>query len=931
MKGVGHVIAGLDILNGFASKIISDCIDISVKTIKNADKNRKTKNQDIETRIYQVTIDALNEFTFNRYNRQDNLYDAAESILKGFKNRKDNAEVVRHGLKMLVSQVTEDTCDNFLEELCHEICKVENSDLHKEIDMFWKIQESEYVHGAFEKNDQDHEETHRKLDYVIERLSDKEEQKAVNHSEGYIENRAEEYAGKWDKNVFLNNFNRRDKNAGVNIKLRDIYLEGHLPHYIWKENEEPQFDLKDLLKEYIVDIRDKKMLLILGQPGIGKSTLITWIMANFVEKRDEIFVFQFASDLKNVDWKSNSLLSEILKYLNLGNGRLENRIVILDGFDEIHTDCDKEKILNQLYQELLAGKKLENCSFIITCRENYIYELKNVECDYITLQAWDDNQIESFCKIFGKESRINISESKVSKILENKDILGIPLILYMVLALDITIEEDGSIADVYDKIFSLEKSSIYDRCVKNVRYETEHRISDIKIKQQIHQISKKIAFWIFENNAEKASIPNSKYVEICEDVMKDTAEENENIKKDFLIGNYLKLMNHCGGVGTGELYFVHRSIYEYFVAVYFLESISKLTLKEEAAGKLGELLKDGQLSEQILEFIKHKLDNMQQYQLENTIKDAFKIMLQDGMMYYVKERYRNIINREVNVFFNMLKIVLLWNIELGKFDEKIDYYLQYNRGEINLAKLQLKGRNLSRLYLLKADLSETDLQGSDLSGADLSQAFISATKLTRANLSRADLSKAKLIGGDLSGADLTGANLAEALLVSVKMENTYLQRANLVKADIQYAHMTDVHLEGADLQYAKLKAAHMERAHLNRANLTGAVLALAHLEEADLRGAELTGADLSGTKFAGAQLSGIKLARANLAGTEFAGADLADINLSGAYLKQAIFDVEQAELLCEKYDLRGNRVYIPETNELISYEEYCNKKARDVR
>lgn len=42
------MMAELDILNGFAGKIIGDCIDISINTIKNADKNRKSYDRNIQ-------------------------------------------------------------------------------------------------------------------------------------------------------------------------------------------------------------------------------------------------------------------------------------------------------------------------------------------------------------------------------------------------------------------------------------------------------------------------------------------------------------------------------------------------------------------------------------------------------------------------------------------------------------------------------------------------------------------------------------------------------------------------------------------------------------------------------------------------------------------------------------------------------------------
>jgi len=290
------MMAGITLIQGvvskvfsdLVSKVISDGVDISIKGIKEADQNRRSYSQNLQTQLYHVIIDALNEFTCDKYKKQDKLYDAAESILKGFKsNNKDGAEAMKLGLKILVSGVNSDTCQDFLETLCCEICKVENSGLYKEMDMLWKKQEKEYIHGEFEKSNQNDREILEKindlkevLDYIKTMMNKREDYGAGSHGEIPIENRAEEYASKWDKNVFLNDFKKRDSYAGVNIKLKDIYLEKHLPHYVWKTNNEPLCDLRELLCEYIVDNDAKKMLLILGQAGIGKSTLITWIMAS---------------------------------------------------------------------------------------------------------------------------------------------------------------------------------------------------------------------------------------------------------------------------------------------------------------------------------------------------------------------------------------------------------------------------------------------------------------------------------------------------------------------------------------------------------------------------------------------------------------------------------------------------------------------------
>ena len=56
------LIDGNMIISGFVSKVVNDCGDILKSKIRLADENRKCSEQNIETRIYQVIIDAINAF-----------------------------------------------------------------------------------------------------------------------------------------------------------------------------------------------------------------------------------------------------------------------------------------------------------------------------------------------------------------------------------------------------------------------------------------------------------------------------------------------------------------------------------------------------------------------------------------------------------------------------------------------------------------------------------------------------------------------------------------------------------------------------------------------------------------------------------------------------------------------------------------------------
>ena len=223
----------------------------------------------------------------------------------------------------------------------------------------------------------------------------------IDANDKYI-SRTLEYAKKWDEYMFLNNYNERDEYAVKNVKLKHVYPDTQLPHYIWKKNNILSKDLKKLLSEYIyVNSRDK-MLLILGQPGIGKSTLITWITANFISRIDNILIYRFASDLNNIDWENSSLnydiSDEIINELGLSYDFLKGKILILDGFDEINILGDRAKILNSIYWKLIVENSYSNFSLIITCRENCIQNLYRIECDYITLQLWNKEQICNFCE-----------------------------------------------------------------------------------------------------------------------------------------------------------------------------------------------------------------------------------------------------------------------------------------------------------------------------------------------------------------------------------------------------------------------------------------------------------------------------------------------------------------------------------------------------
>lgn len=110
--------------------------------------------------------------------------------------------------------------------------------------------------------------------------------------------------------------------------------------------------------------------------------------------------------------------------------------------------------------------------------------------------------------------------------------------------------------------------------------------------------------WMFENRSEKSkqpSIPKNEYEKIQDKIFEKYDSESKLQKKDVLIGNYFQMVRCFDGIGTDELTFVHRTIYEYFVVEMICTEIANVIDKmseeeqEKLAGVLGYRLKKEEL------------------------------------------------------------------------------------------------------------------------------------------------------------------------------------------------------------------------------------------------------------------------------------------------------------------------------------------------
>ncbi|MBM6803616.1 hypothetical protein H6B07_13310, partial [Mediterraneibacter glycyrrhizinilyticus] len=99
-----------------------------------------------------------------------------------------------------------------------------------------------------------------------------------------LPDRTEEYQNKWNENMFLNDFDEDDEDAGTNIHLCQLYQTSY---YSLNGQEKKLSNLDNRLYKHAQGQKtQKRMLLILGHPGMGKSTLITWLINQYQKKPD---------------------------------------------------------------------------------------------------------------------------------------------------------------------------------------------------------------------------------------------------------------------------------------------------------------------------------------------------------------------------------------------------------------------------------------------------------------------------------------------------------------------------------------------------------------------------------------------------------------------------------------------------------------------
>lgn len=846
--------------SGCISKVINDSKDYSWVKIKSVINDRHDQN--ISTRICRVIEKSLNMVTGNTYKNSDDLYIAIEEIFNEFKNHGDTLEPVKCGLKMLGADASDQRCENFLEKFYEGIRR--DDDLYKAVMMDLEQRDIKINQEGFqrinEKLDRNHREIVEKLDSINDNLNRSSliNEENTNYKDLVFENnKKQDYIKIWNSRLFLHLDN--DERP---ITLADAFIIPNYKKYHFligffdedtlDEDVSDENALDEVIEKF-VNYEKTSTMLITGVPGMGKTSIVSWL-AHKYETDDNLIILRFR------DWDSEELYSGLLKAicntLKCKRKDLNERFLVLDGFDEMKSLDRREDILSDFLNSI---KDLEKSKIIITSRPTYITTF-NFD-NNIELLPFSAKKIQRFYK---KITGIVLNTNEIDK--SDLDVIGIPVILYMAIMSNIDITESSTKPELYNRIFA-KRGGIFDRFSEYDSGSQLLRNAD-NIEKYL-EFLQKIAFKMFEKDnlllsTNKCVIPKLKFegksVSILEFPIKHLFENIE-----------------------ANIEFIHKSVYEYFVSDYIFVSIFEMKdmSTKKLAGIFGYLLKSNVLSNEILEFLEYKIRNEANHEF-NIVNETFQLMLRGGMTYYIEKGKKNILCCEMRIFANMLEFLHLWKDNCIKFNKSILNYLNCNIGfKLNLKKADLRGINLNNMDLRGVNLEYAYLMNLDMRKICLENADLENAKLDKSNLCYSNLKEINLINASIIWADLSASDIRLAKISNAKMKNI-----NFTGSDLRGSDLSKSNLEGACLNATQLGGGDLRGAILRNAELRGADLDGTNLEEADLEGVDFTFANLEGANLKGTNLVNAKLIGAVIQGSIWLEGSFSNIS---SQLRQADF------------------------------------------
>lgn len=346
-----------EFINGEKLKIEHILSNENMKILDVAEENIDfvvAELKDLLSKI-EITDELFRECRYDHENLKDFLWNEYRREKYIIENESD----IEKGLYVVAKTLIELMCesDEFERNLLIQISNTVD-DANVEIK---KI--SDYMHKNYGSINEGIQMILVIVQMILKQIHNKDsKENDIKREEKFKNNKKQDYIDNWNSRLFLHLDNEERP-----VTLADAFIMPEFDYCMRFGMIEFSDDdnMEDIIGKFLNYNRTSAML-ILGDPGIGKTSITSWI-ANKYENNSDIIIIRFR------DWESEELEKGLWKaiYSTLGCEKkdLKDKILIIDGYDEIKNT--KRLLLNKFFNSLLD---FNNFKLIITSRVSYISE-----------------------------------------------------------------------------------------------------------------------------------------------------------------------------------------------------------------------------------------------------------------------------------------------------------------------------------------------------------------------------------------------------------------------------------------------------------------------------------------------------------------------------------------------------------------------------
>lgn len=610
------------------------------------------------------------------------------------------------------------------------------------------------------------------------------------------------------------------ESEGNCITLDNVYVQNHIKYgnHIFNSFEEFHASV----------VSNDSAVLIEGEAGMGKSSMVMEIADKYSKGllfSGEVVYFIPGKDLRRSEGDPIEDIQQYLMFQFNIEDDLHHAIIFLDAYDEISYVSESTDNNNRYLRKILEYINYFRY-LIITSRTGYIEKNGMKRASLLKFNA---EQREEFIARYNRCSREAVSNDYIKKLadasVEIENILGIPMLLYMILVNHIDPDGVNDRYTLYRKVFGTKEQP---GAIQRSRNITGSLWGDL------FELACRIAHLMYKHNnlyAERSEI------ESLINGMKLDSETENILKNRFGIEIYL------AGNQDQLFTYIHKSIYDFFASNYIC-----LHLKETfrhylyssldintVISDLNEIYNAETFSSDIMEYIMQcvkdgvfdslyinskenlnklvslfkKIMNAQLYREERKSKEPYWLSMKN-MMLWVFNTFSIIFSR---IEYPDLEYIDIDPSLISFLIQTLDYIDTLFLCHLNLTSCVFQHIDFKETFFIDNLLTDADFSYSymniivaisqkfdDMSirETDFFAGSFSDISFKNTDLRGSDFGNTVFLNVDFTGADLRNIKMDGAKFINCTFKNAAVHKEDIIEAELENCDLSEAEIHNKE-------------------------------------------------------------------------------------------------------------------------------------